>query len=124
MLESHVRFLSFLAGPFLPSRRTLTLCFFFRPGRYDSAERHCNSCPGFQEINSKYKVFPVEITKREHRAIKDYRSNNNPSAETARLVTTPLHTLLVMLIDAGMPLEAIFNVSDTMKVATSESAPW
>ena len=55
-------------------------------------------------------MFPVEITKGQHKAIKQYRANNNPSAETARQVLIPLNRLLVMMIEAGMPLEPISDV--------------
>jgi hypothetical protein len=65
-------------------------------------------------------VSPVEITKREHKAVKDYRANNNPSAENARLVTIPLNRLLVMMIKAGMPLEPISDVPNTVNVTAAE----
>jgi hypothetical protein len=66
-------------------------------------------------------VFPVEITKKEHRAIIEYRTTKNPSAETADLVLIPVSRLLVMMIKAGMPLEPIeSDVSDAMNVTAAE----
>ena len=52
-----------------------------RAGRYDSTERHCNSCPGYQEIQSVCKkgpVFPFEVTKEEFDSIQRYRRTLKP----------------------------------------------
>ena len=42
------------------------------------------------------------------------------SARTLGVAATPLYGLLVMMVNAGMPLEAISDVSGTMKVAASK----
>ena len=68
-------------------------------------------------------MFPVEITKREHGAIVEYRTTKNPSAETANLVVIPVRRLLEMMIKAGMPLEPIesdVSESDAMGVTSAE----
>ena len=88
-------FFPFLAGPFRPSLTPYFL--FFRAGRYDSAERHSKDCLGFHEISLENKVYPVKITKREHQAIVEYRTTENPSAETADLAVIPVRRLLVAI---------------------------
>jgi hypothetical protein len=104
-----------------PVADSLLLFFLFRPGRYDSAERHCKNCPGFHEINSKSDVFPVEITKREHVAIVAYRTTENRSKEITSLVAVPLWRLMKMLIKAGMPLEPVeTDVPDAMNITAAE----
>lgn len=69
---------------------TRIFLFSFRPGRYDSTERHTKSCAGFQEMNSKFQpgVFPLEITKGEHEAIKIHRAKDATAEDEER--TRPL----------------------------------
>jgi hypothetical protein len=74
--------------------------FSFRPGRYDSAERHCKSCAGYLEMNSKSKsqILPLEITKEEHGAITIYHKPSDATAEdkekSRRLVENSVNKLL------------------------------
>ena len=68
-------------------------------------------------------MFPVEITQEEWQALVEYRTASlTPSEETTRLATIPVLRLLVMMIEAGMPLEGTeTDVSDAMNVAPAQS---
>jgi hypothetical protein len=100
-------------------------CIFFpssRAGRYDSTERHCKNCPGYQEINSKHNVFPVEVTKGEHKAIQTFRTNTQHDEETVRHFGNTLNRMLVMMIESGMTLEPESDVSGAMDVTAEPLA--
>ncbi|KAI9508114.1 hypothetical protein F5148DRAFT_20784 [Russula earlei] len=48
-------------------------CTTAKAGRYDSTERHCKKCAGYQEMKLKVPVFPIEITKGEFRSLQGSR---------------------------------------------------
>ncbi|KAF8270915.1 hypothetical protein EI94DRAFT_1698425 [Lactarius quietus] len=51
-------------------------CNSAKAGRYDSTERHCNNCPGFQELQAGSIVdtlYPFIVNKQEFDAISKYR---------------------------------------------------
>ena len=48
-----------------------------RAGRYDSTERHCRNCAGFQELFSEIKITPIEVAKGDFRAVQEYRRNTS-----------------------------------------------
>jgi hypothetical protein len=80
---------------------TLDFFFSFRPGRYDSTDRHCKGCAGFQEMNSKCEIFPLKITKEEHEAVTTYREtvkNGEVDEKTERLVDNSVNKLLGMMV--------------------------
>jgi hypothetical protein len=107
----------FLSLLFLLARCSEHLHFFsFRAGRYDSTERHCRSCGGYEQINREVSVFPVQVTKGEHRAIQAFRTNANPDEETVRHVQNSIRKVLVMMIEGGMILEPESDASDVMDV--------
>jgi hypothetical protein len=64
-------------------------------------------------------VFPVQVTKAEHRAIQAFRTNTQHDEETVRHVETALNKMLVMMIEAGMTLEPESDDSDAMDVTAS-----
>ncbi|KAI0274308.1 hypothetical protein BGY98DRAFT_1099095 [Russula aff. rugulosa BPL654] len=76
-------------------------CTKARPGRYDSTDRHCKGCAGFQEMNSKCEIFPLKITKEEHEAVTTYREtdkNGEVEEKTERLVDNSVNKLLGMMV--------------------------
>lgn len=79
--------------------------FSFRAGRYDSAERHCQNCSGYKEIKSRNNVFPVQVTKREFKAIQALRVAKIPDQKDAVLAGKALERLVRMMLDGGMVLE-------------------
>ncbi|KAH9994344.1 hypothetical protein BJV74DRAFT_831601 [Russula compacta] len=54
-------------------------CRSAKAGRYDSTERHCQNCPGFKELNTAGQMYPMELTKGEFKAVRDYRRSAHPS---------------------------------------------
>jgi len=79
----------------------------FRPGRYDSASRHCKSCAGFQQIRAEsgIKVTPVQLTRGEYEAVQDFRKKARPGQGA---YSEPI-------------LNAVFKV--LMMMATSKTGP-
>ncbi|KAN0118410.1 hypothetical protein V8E52_005140 [Russula decolorans] len=76
-------------------------CTSAKPGRYDSTERHCRSCAGFQEMNSESQIllFPLKITKGEYEAIRIYRTvsvdaNDEDKEKNRPLVANSVNKLL------------------------------
>jgi hypothetical protein len=76
-----------------------TSYFFFRAGRYDSAERHCRNCPGFLEMDSTANMFPVQITKGEHKVIRMFRSTAMCDVETISQALNIRDRMLRMMSD-------------------------
>lgn len=83
------------------------LCLTFRAGRYDSAERHCQNCAGFQEINwGKKEPLPVVITRSEYDNVRKARltiSEKRGDAKTIKLNGKYLRKLLERSIKDGLP---------------------
>lgn len=72
-------------------------CTGAKPGRYDSAERHCKNCVGFQAMNFKSRMFPLEISKGEYEAIKIHRAQDARVEDLERtrpLVASSVNKLL------------------------------
>jgi hypothetical protein len=72
----------------------------FRGGRYDSTKRHCKKCIGFRELNTRCRVYPLEITRGEQEAMRIYRKNAKAEDEekTERLVDSSVNKLLEMMV--------------------------
>ena len=72
-----------------------------RAGRYDSTERHCKNCPGFEELFSELTVAPIEITKGEFQAVQEYRRTKSEQTDEAPpLVEAAIAKVLMMLIES------------------------
>jgi len=100
-------------------------------GRYDSAERHCGNCAGFKEMSSKFRMFPLEITKEEHKAMESYRGMNKKAKDeekTKRLVRNSVNKLLRMMVghDTLQIHEAESNFSGVINAASVSLGmmPW
>ena len=84
--------------------------FFFRAGRYDSAERHCQSCPGFKEISSgQNEAYPVLITRSGYRNIQTLRialgeMKNKGDGEATELAVDSARRMLAALFKDGLPI--------------------
>jgi hypothetical protein len=63
-------------------------------------------------------VFPVQVSKGEHKALQAFRTNAQHDEETLRHVENTLNRMLEMMIGAGMTLEPESDVSgsDAMDV--------
>lgn len=79
-------------------------CRSAKAGRYDSTERHCNSCPGFQELQAAYKngiLFPFVVSKKEFDGIQRYRKTVKPGdnfSDAPDAVVVPLRRLYKLLM--------------------------
>jgi hypothetical protein len=67
-------------------------------------------------MNSKISVFPVRITKGEHKALQVARSSDRYNAKTASQLGEALQKLVRMMLDGGMVLE---YGADAMDATTS-----
>lgn len=82
----------------------------FRAGRYDSAERHCQNCPGFKEISSgQNEAFPVVITRSGYCTIKTLRMalegmENVGDGEATELAVDSARRMLAALFKNGLPI--------------------
>ncbi len=114
---------SCLYGPSWLARRVDFACsdirifclLSFRGGRYDSTKRHCKKCVGFREINTRCRVYPLEITRGEQEAMRNYRKNTKAGDEekNERLVDSSVNKLLEMMVGP-----------ENFRILDAIQAPW
>ncbi|KAH9071562.1 hypothetical protein EDB83DRAFT_2574818 [Lactarius deliciosus] len=88
-------------------------------GRYDSTERHCIRCPGFEAMRTKMgSLYPFQITKGEFEAVRDYRKSKS-KADPDTGVRAPA------LVEAALfkLMSALTGATCSPKPAVSESQP-
>ncbi|KAH9981715.1 hypothetical protein BJV74DRAFT_854080, partial [Russula compacta] len=74
-------------------------CRNAKHGRYDSTERHCKNCPGYQEIDTENHVYPIELTKGEFTAVQEYRKSASPEQQTySTLLKNATFKILQMVV--------------------------
>ena len=92
-------------------RRSLVYYYYyfsFRAGRYDSAERHCQNCAGFQEISSQNEAFPVAIMRSEYTHVQIIRTaladaENKKNSEISKPAMDSVRRFLAALFKDGLP---------------------
>jgi hypothetical protein len=91
----------------------------FRGGRYDSAIRHCKTCPGFQQIRAEsgIKVTPVRVLRGEHDAVQEFRFRKKaqPSQEaySESIMNAVFKVLMMMATSMTGPVSTEIPISES-----------
>ena len=93
----------------MPKTWFLIRCFS-RAGRYDSTERHCTHCPGFQELRANSHVdtlYPFAISKEEFDSVQKFRKTLKPGkkVDAPALIEAVIYRLINTLTGAISPPE-------------------
>ncbi|KAH9980714.1 hypothetical protein BJV74DRAFT_855554, partial [Russula compacta] len=84
-------------------------CRSAKPGRYDSTERHCQNCPGYKELNTAGQLYPMELTKEEFKAVRDYRRTAHPNqAQVTYSLPLKNATMKVVAMIRGLTFQVCY----------------
>ena len=101
---------------------------FSRAGRYDSTERHCTHCPGFQELRANSHVdtlYPFAISKEEFDSVQKFRKTLKPGkkVDAPALIEAVIYRLINTLTGALSPPEPASSSSSSSPSSSGSPLP-